>query len=63
MAMLPMLRMIQEHEVPLFVECPLEEVERLAQELNPSGLAIRTSGLSTPDAAEALIDWRDEAYA
>ena len=62
-AMLPMLRMIQEHEVPLFVECPLEEVERLAQELNPSGLAIRTSGLSTPDAAEALIDWRDEAYA
>jgi hypothetical protein len=60
---LPMLRMFQQHKVPVFIECPLDEVKQLAQELDPRGVAIRTSELKTPEQADALIDWRDAVFA
>lgn len=62
LSMLPMLRMFQQHKVPLFIGCPLDEVKQLAQELDPRGVAIRVSGLSAPEQADTLIDWREQAF-
>ena len=63
LAAIRMFRMFQQHKVPLFIDCPLDEVKELAQELDPRGVAIRTSGLGTPENAEALIAWRDKVFA
>ena len=61
-AVLPMLRMFQQHKVPLFIDCPLDEVQQVAQELDPAGVAIRTSGFATPQEADALVAWRDKTF-
>ncbi len=60
--MLPMLHMLQQHEVPLFIESPAGEFKQLARELDPSGTAIRVSGLQSPEQAEDLIEWRDKTF-
>ncbi|MBT7702177.1 MAG: hypothetical protein HN700_17950 [Verrucomicrobia bacterium] len=57
-----MLRMFQQHKVPLFIDCPLDEVQQVAQELDPAGVAIRTSGFATPQEADALVAWRDKTF-
>jgi pimeloyl-CoA synthetase len=57
-----MFQMFQEKGKPLFIDCPLEEVKELAQSLDYRGLAIRTSGLASPDDADALIEWRDTEF-
>jgi hypothetical protein len=62
MSVLPMLRMFQQHEVPLFIDCPLDEVKQLAQELDPAGVAIRTSGFVDPQEAASLVAWRDKTF-
>lgn len=62
LAKLPMFRMFQKHQVPLFIECPLAEARQLLQELDPRGCAIRISGLESPGQAEDLIQWRDRAF-
>lgn len=62
LSMLPMFGMFQQHRVSLFIECPLTEVKQLAQELDPRGVAIRTSELRTPEQADALIEWRNEVF-
>ncbi len=63
LAMLPMLRMFQEHKVPLFIECLSNEVQQLAQSLDPRGIALRPSELESPEEADALIAWRDRVFA
>ena len=62
-SVLPMLRMFQQHAVPLFIKCPLDEVKQLAQELNPAGVAIQTSGFANPQEANELVAWRDRTFA
>ncbi len=63
LAKLPMFRMLQQHKVPLFVECDHDEVRQLAEALDPAGLAIRVSGLATAQQADSLIAWRDTTFA
>ena len=63
LAKVPMFRMLQEHKVPLFVEAPYEEVKKLAEQLDPRGLAIRVWGLESPEQADAIVDWRQKRYA
>jgi len=63
LAKLPMFRMFQQHEVPLFVDCPLDEVKQLAQELDPRGCAIRVAGLESHKQADALVQWREDVFA
>ena len=62
MSVLPMLRMFQQHKVPLFIDCPLDEVQQVVQELDPAGIAIRPSGFATPQEADALVAWRDKTF-
>lgn len=62
LAKLPMFRMFQKHGVPVFIDCPLDEVKQLAQELDPRGCAIRISGLESQEQAEELIRWREKAF-
>jgi len=62
LAKLPMFRMFQKHEVPLFIDCPLDEVKQLVQELDPRGCAIRVSGLESKKQAEELIQWREKTF-
>lgn len=62
LAKLPMFRMFQKHKVPLFIECPFDEIKQLAQELDPRGCAIRVSGLESQKQAEALIQWREKIF-
>lgn len=61
-AQLPMLRMIQEHRKPLFIECPAGEVEQVLEELDPAGVALRVGGLDTVEQADALVAWRDRQF-
>lgn len=63
LAQLPMFRMLQQHRTPLFLDAPADEVKQLAEQLDPAGLAIRASGLTTPQQAQDLIDWRDRTFA
>ena len=62
LAKLPMFHMFQKHKTPLFIDCPIEEVKQLVSDLDPHGIAIRVSGLSTPHQADELIEWRDAEF-
>ena len=61
-ACLPMFHMLQEYRVPLFIECPLKEVEQVATALDPRGVALRVGGLGDATAGESLIEWRDGKF-
>jgi len=63
LAQLPLLKMIQERRVPLFIETEYHEVKELAQELDPRGTAIRVRELEGPKQADELIAWRDRTFA
>jgi hypothetical protein len=56
LAKLEMFRAIQSRSVPLFIDAPRDEVERLSGELDPRGLAIRVTGIGSPAEADALAD-------
>lgn len=60
---LPMFHMFQQHNTPLFIDCPVEEVKQLLSYLDPRGVAIRVNGLRTPDQADDLIAWREAEFA
>jgi len=62
LAKLPMFKLLQQHQVSLFIEASAEETRQLAQELDPRGLAIRVSDLGSPEQADRLIEWRDETF-
>ncbi len=62
LAKLDMFRMIQSHKVPLFVETPYDEVEKLVGELDPRGLAIRVSGVGSPKEADTLLKLIEQMY-
>lgn len=53
-AKLPMLRRILSARKPLVLFCPQEEVERLAGELDPRGLALIPEGVADPREADEL---------
>jgi hypothetical protein len=53
-AMLPMLRMVQGLGRPLYVVCPVDEVERLAGELDPRGTVLAIHSSITPQEADRL---------
>lgn len=57
LAKMDMFKMFQSHQVPLFLEVPKEEVERIVDALDPRGLAIRVHGLKTPSEADELFEW------
>ena len=58
-----LLRSIQDRGVPVFVETPADEVEALADALDPRGLAIRAAGVETPAEADALFASIERNYA
>lgn len=54
-AKLPMLRRVHAARKPLIVICPRHEVERVAAELDPRGLAIIPEGVADPREADELL--------
>lgn len=54
LAQLDMLRLLQAAKKPILIICPADEVEALAGELDPRGLALWPEGVTTPQQADAL---------
>ncbi len=62
LAKLPLFQMLQEAQVPLFIECPAVEVKELATALDPRGVAIRAHGVESPAQGTDLVAWRDAQF-